>query len=449
MRKIKLLWFLVVVGAALLLAASHVRAQTTAPLVITIEADGPLTPALTGYIERSITSASRRGAELLILRLNTPGGSIDLMNEIVQSIRSSTVPVAVYVAPRGAIAGSAGTLITLAGHVAAMAPDTAIGAASPVGGQGEDLGATIAAKQKEILRATARSLAQARGAEAIALAEDTIENAKAVSAQEALQVGLIDLIAQDPADLITQLDGVTVTLASGTRMLTTQNAVSLPLPMSAIEQLLQLLTNPNILFLLLTIGIQAIFIELSSPGGWVAGFIGAISLLLAIYGLGVLPVNWFGILFLVVAFILFILDIKAPTHGALTVAGAASFVVGSLVLFNGIDALGFPRISVPLVVVTGILMAAAIFTIVSFALRAMREPVRTGMESMIGRGGYAESAMTPRGTVRVGGELWSAVYTGSGEINADTPIVVRGIEGITLIVDKSGRDEAVNIKAAK
>ena len=168
------------------------------------------------------------------------------MNVIVQNIRSSEIPVVVYVAPRGAMAGSAGTLITLAGHVAAMAPDTAIGAASPVGGQGEDLGTTIEAKQKEILRATARSLAAHRGPEAVSLAEATIQDAKAVSNDEALKAGLIDLVANNIPELITKLNGRTVTLDSGTRILNTSNAVTQEIPMSFIEQVLQLLTNPNI-----------------------------------------------------------------------------------------------------------------------------------------------------------------------------------------------------------
>jgi membrane-bound serine protease (ClpP class) len=359
-------WILI----AIIIPIQSVYAQTLSPIVITIQVQGPLTPALVGYIDRGLSTAERQGAELLILQLDTPGGSIDLMNTIVQNLRSSEIPVVVYVAPRGAIAGSAGTLITLAGHIAAMAPETAIGAASPVGGQGEDLGETIEAKQKEILKASVRSLAANRGAEAVALAEDTIENAKAASAEEALAVGLIDLIATDLNDLVEKINGSTVELASGARVLNLDNSVLLPVEMSFIENLLQLLTNPNILFILLTIGVQAIFIELSNPGGWVAGFIGAVCLILAVYGLGVLPVNWFGILFLITAFILFILEINAPTHGALTAAGTISFIIGSLVLFNSIETPGFPQVSVPLVVSTGIFLAGGIFVVLRFAIRA-------------------------------------------------------------------------------
>ena len=416
--------------------SSSVSSQSNFPVVVTIEVDGPLTPTLVGYIDRGLARARQIQAELLIIQLNTPGGSIDLMNVIVQNIRSSEIPVVVYVAPRGAMAGSAGTLITLAGHVAAMAPDTAIGAASPVGGQGEDLGTTIEAKQKEILRATARSLAAHRGPEAVSLAEATIQDAKAVSNDEALKAGLIDLVANNIPELITKLNGRTVTLDSGTRILNTSNAVTQEIPMSFIEQVLQLLTNPNILFLLLTIGVQAIFIELSNPGGWIAGFIGAVCLLLAIYGLGVLPVNWFGILFLIVAFILFVLDVKAPTHGALTIAGAASFVIGALVLFNTVNPPGFPRVSVPLVVTTGVLLAAGVFVVLSIALRAMRSPLLTGIESLIGKRGYVKTTLSPYGMVQVAGEEWGAISADKSTIVEATFVEVIAKNGNNLIVKK-------------
>ncbi|HLB64965.1 MAG TPA: ATP-dependent Clp protease proteolytic subunit, partial [Anaerolineales bacterium] len=323
------------------------RAQA-GPEVVLLRLRGPLTPAMAEYLDRGLTLAERDGALAVILQLDTPGGQIDLMTRMVQAIRASTVPVVVYVAPRGAIAGSAGTVITLAGHASAMAPETAIGAASPVGGQGEDLGETIEAKEKEILRATVRSLASRRSPEAIALAEATIEEARAASAEEALAIGLVDFMANDVEDLIAQLDGFTVYLASGPRTLQTSGAMVVEIPQTFIEQILQALTNPNIVFLLLSVGVQAVLIELSSPGGWVAGFIGFVCLALGAYGLGILPVNWFGLAFIIIAFVLFIVDIKAPTHGALTVAGVGSFILGALVLFNSPGTPEFQRVSVPL-----------------------------------------------------------------------------------------------------
>jgi len=392
-----------------------------------------------GYLERGIRTAEQRDAELLVFQLNTPGGSIDLMQGMVEAIRASAVPVVVYVAPRGAMAGSAGTLITLAGHAAAMAPETAIGAASPVDAQGQDLGETIAAKEKNILKATVRSLAERRGPKAVDLAERTIEVAEAASAKEALEVGLIDFIANDLQDLLRQLNGFTVVLSGGERALNTTNVEIEIVPYSFIELLLNMLTNPNIVFLLITIGVQAILIEISSPGGWVAGFLGVVCLALASYGLGILPVNWFGIVFLIVSFVLFILDIKAPTHGALTTAGVGSLIVGALVLFNSPSVPPFQRVSVPLVVGMSLITGATFFTILLFALRAQRIPVRMGQESLVGRNGIVRTPLSPVGTVQLASELWTAEpEQGEEPLLAGMHVRVVRVEGVRLYVRKIG-----------
>jgi len=400
------LWQLVLVVA--LLSGTPTAAQDNARRILVLTADGPLTPAMAEYLSRSIQAAEVQGAEALIFEMNTPGGTLDLMNRMVQDIRSSTVPVVVYVSPPGAMAGSAGALITLAGHASAMAPETTIGAASPVGPEGEDLGQTMQAKQKEIMKATVRSLAEHRGQPAIDLAQQMIESAQAVSASEALQAGVIDFIASDRNDLLTKLDGFTVSTQAGERVLHTQGAVTQELKISLIERLLSVLTNPNIVFLLIAVGVQAILIEISSPGGWIAGFIGVVCLALASYGLGVLPVNWFGIIFLLTAFVLFILDIKAPTHGALTVAGVASLIVGALVLFNSPNVPSFQRVSVPLVVFSSTFTGAVFFTILLFALRAQRTPIRMGQEVLAGKTGTVSTELNPRGIIQLGGEQWTA-----------------------------------------
>lgn len=412
-------------------------AQGEAPLVLELTADGPVTPAMAQYLERGIRQAEQRGAELLVLQLNTPGGSLDLMQDMVESILGSPVPVVIYVYPRGAMAGSAGTVITLAGHASAMAPGTSIGAASPISGEGQELSETAEAKAKNIMKATVRSLAEGRPPEAIRLAEATIESAEAVSASEALDIGLVDFIASDLDDLLAQLDGFTIDLEGEARPLNTANARVEAIEPTPIEELLSILTNPNIVFLLLTIGVQAILIELSSPGGWIAGFIGVVCLALAIYGLGILPVNYFGLVFLAIAFVLFILEVKAPTHGALTVAGIASLIVGALVLFNSPSVPSFQRVSVPLVVGTSIASGMIFLGIVGFALRAMRAPVRTGQESLIGRAGTVKRALDPSGTVQLGSELWTAsVEPGEPDIPAGTRIQVVRVEGVRLVVRK-------------
>ena len=404
-------------------------------VIILLTAQGAVTPAMVEYLDRGLERAEREGAEALIFQLDTPGGSVDLMNRMVQRIRNTRIPVVVYIAPRGAMAGSAGTVITLAGHVAAMAPETAIGAASPVGGQGEDLGETIEAKAKEILKATVRSLATRRGEEATALAEATIEEAVAVSAIEALDVGLIDFIATDIDDLIAQIDGFTVEMPAGERLLNTIGAQIVDFPQSFIEQFLQVLTNPNVTFLLLTVGVQAILIEISAPGGWIAGFIGVVCLALGTYGLGILPVNWFGLVFLITAFVLFVLDIKAPTHGALTAAGLASFIVGSLVLFNSPGTPSFQRVSIPLVIGVGIATGAFFLTVLTFALRAQRRPVEVGAEALIGRIGETRTTLAPQGMIHVAGELWSAVIEpGVSDVKSGERVEVMGVDGLRLRV---------------
>ena len=435
-------FFLLLVVALLLLAfhpaaLSAADAQGDSPLVIVMNAEGAVAPAMQEYIQRGLGLAERQGADLIILQLDTPGGSVVTMNNIVQAIRDSRVPVVVYVTPRGAMAASAGTLITLAGHASAMAPETIIGAASPIDASGQDLNETAKAKETEALKATVRTLASNRPPEAIALAESAIEDAKAASATEALDAGLVDIIATNLDDLLAQLNGFEVQMADGPHILETTNARTEEVPASFIEQLLAMLTNPNVVFLLITIGAQAIFIELGSPGGWVAGFIGVVCLALAGYGLGWLPVNWFGIIFLATSFVLFILDIKAPTHGALTAAGIGSFIVGALVLFNSPGTPQFQQVSVPLVVIVGILTGVMFGVIVGFGIRALRVPVRTGQESLVGKMGTATTAVKLTGQVQVGSELWTAeADEGSGKIRKGDRVEVVEVLGLRLKVRK-------------
>lgn len=430
--------FLPVLIAMLILSWTSARAQDGLSTIMVMTIDGAIAPASQQYLERAVQVAERSNAEALILQLNTPGGSVDTMNEMIQTIRGSRVPIIVYVSPGGAMAASAGTMITLAGHASAMAPETIIGAASPINSDGSDIGETAKAKEIEALKATVRTLAERRGAEAIALAEATIEEARAVSAKEAFEVGMVDFIANDLGDLLAQLDGFEVTVLNESRSLSTANTRVEDIPLTLIEQLLKMLTNPNIVFLLIAIGTQAIFIELGSPGGWVAGFIGVVALALATYGMGVLPVNWFGLVFIIVSFVLFILEVKAPTHGALTTAGIGSFIVGALVLFNSPGTADFARVSVPLVITVALLIALMFTAILGFALRALKAPVRTGHESYVGRTGFAKTDFSPDGTVRVGSELWSAEKADHTEaISKGDRIEVIEVEGLRLKVKKS------------
>jgi membrane-bound serine protease (ClpP class) len=426
---------MIILGLALL--PGRTEAQSTVAPVVELRFDGVLQPAMLEHLERAMQNAQNTGAQAIVLGLDTPGGQIDLMTKMIESIRASKVPVIVYVSPRGAMAGSAGTMITLAGHLSAMAPETTIGAASPVDQNGQNIGSTMEAKVKGILKATVRTLTTNRPPAATTLAEQMIDDAKAVSADEALKVGLIDYIATSTQDLLRQTDGREVPMGSQTVTLHTLNAPVIQVDKTFMEEILMVLANPNIAFLLLAIGVQAILIEISSPGGWVAGFIGVVCLLLATYGMGLLPVNWFGLLFIALAFVLFILDIKAPTHGALTAAGMASFIIGGLVLFNSPNVPTFQRVSVPLVVGTGIFIGLLFLVMLSFALRAQHIPLRMGTERILGLVGVVQTPLTPEGTVQVGSELWTAVVENGGKpVPKGTHVQVVALENLRIRVKK-------------
>jgi membrane-bound serine protease (ClpP class) len=428
---------LLVLAAVLLFAFQTVTAQSSQPLVILMNANGAIAPVMQEYIQRGIQSAEQNKAEALIIQLNTPGGDILSLDNIIQDIRASTVPVVIYVAPNGAWAGSAGALVTMAGQISAMAPEAAIGASSPVDSSGQDLNSTEKAKTSQIMKATIRPMVERRGAAASQLAQDMIDNAKAVTATEALQVHLIDFIATNTNDLLKQLNGFQVTMPDGIHTLNTTNVTTQPVDMSLIEQVLMVLTDSNIVFILLSLGVLALQIELSHPGTWAPGFVGVVCLALAIYGLGLLPVNWFGLIFIATAFVLFILDIKAPTHGALTAAGVASFIIGGLVLFNSPGVPQFERVSVPLVVGVSIAIGLMFATVLTYALRAQRSPIQTGVESFVGKLGYAKTEVGTSGQVQVGSELWSAEASqGSGAISRGDRVEVVEVKGLRFKVRK-------------
>lgn len=433
----KRLGILLVFLGALLSVFQPARAQSDSPHVVVLTIDGTIYPPLIDYLERGMDHAAQNEATLIVIQMNTPGGDLGTTIEIVEMIRASVIPVVVYVAPNGALAGSAGAIITMSAHASAMAPETVIGASTPISGTGENLDSDARAKGINATQALIRPFVEPRGEEALELANAMIAEAKAVTAQEALDAGLIDFIADDLEDLLNLLDGFTVDVFAGPLELNLDDPEIDPVEMSAIERLLFTLTDPNIAFLLIAIGIQAVLIEISSPGGWVAGFIGVVCLTLASYGLGVLPVNWFGAIFLITAFVLFILDIQAPTHGALTTAGVASFIVGALVLFNSPGTPEFQQVSVPLVIFVGLGIGALFFAILLFALRALRVPVAVGAESLVGKVGTARSWEEAAGQVQLDAELWSAEsVNASDKISKGDTVEVVEVSGIRLKVKK-------------
>lgn len=424
---------------ALMLVSALVQPSTARPVAaqsghtaMVLSLEGPLTPVMTTYLGRGLAEAQRVNAEVIVLTLDTPGGLIDLMQQMVEQIRNSPIPVVVYVAPRGAWAGSAGLLITLAGHVGAMSPETSIGASSPVSGEGADLDETSDRKLKEILRAQVRTLAAHRPPEAIALAEEAIENARAVNADEALEVGLIDVMADDIPSLLRQLDGFTVEVNGQPRPLATTGLTLTEVPWNLLETFLNVLTsNTQLLFLLITIGGWLLWIEISQPGGWVAGFTGIVCLALAFYGLGSLPVNWFGLVFIILAFILFFMELQTPTQGGLTVAAIGCLIVGGLVLFNSSGSLPYMQVSWPFVVVVSLAIGGSSFALLFVALRARNLPLRSGVQTLIGQVGEARS----ENSVQVAGELWSAEPE-SGTLEAGQSVIVTEVRGLKVRVRK-------------
>jgi membrane-bound serine protease (ClpP class) len=428
------LWLVLILSGTLGAVAQEAATDDGARHVDALEIEGPVTPIMISYIERGVRTAEDDGAEALIIVLNTPGGQTDLMNEIVQLLLQADVPTVVYVYPSGAYAASAGTLITLAAHVAAMAPGTTIGAASPVGSQGEDLGETLEKKVKEDLKAQARALAARRGEEAQAWAESAIEEAKAATAEEALARGVIDFVADSMDDLLAQMDGFQVEVGRREVTLNTSGTAVQDVPMTFVEQFLHIITNPTIAFILLTIGINAILFELSSPGGYAAGIVGAICLLLAFYSLGVLPVNYTGLILIALAFVLFVVDLKAPTHGVLTVGGIVSLIAGALLLFNS----PLYRVSLSAViavaVVTGVFFGFAVAKVV----QAQRRQSVTGQEGLVGLLAQVRTPLEPTGTVFVKGELWDATAI-DGPIQARDQVEIVAVDGFHLQVKKVRR----------
>jgi membrane-bound serine protease (ClpP class) len=435
------IWLLPLFLLALFSSAFSALTQANRPVIL-LEVSGPVTPAMASYFDRGIRAAEQQEAEALVIQLDTPGGAIDTTQKIVQSFRSARVPVIMFIAPRGAQAASAGSILTIAAHAAGMAPETVIGAASPVGQDGSDVGETAFRKITEDLKASARSLTERRGPEAVALAEAMIEEARAVNASEALAIGLIDAVADDVPSLLRQLDGLTVIVAEQPITLRTADAPIQPYRMNAVEAILHALSNPVLVGILLAIGVQAILIEISNPGGWVAGFLGVLFLALAFYGLGQLPANWFGLGLVLIAFVLFLLEVKTPVNGALAITGVITLFAGFLVLFNSPGTPEFARISIGSAILLTLPTAAFFLFLVYMVARSQRSKPVTGSQGLVGQLGPVRQGITtqpggsrPTGTVLVQGELWRA--------EADEPIMegeeveVTAVQGFTLHVKRA------------
>ncbi|HTB82882.1 MAG TPA: nodulation protein NfeD [Candidatus Sulfotelmatobacter sp.] len=415
--------FIVVLGG--LLGASLHAAQ-----VGLIRVDGAIGPATAGYVSRAIDVAAVQNDECLIIELNTPGGLLDSASEIVEKIYSSKIPVVIFVAPAPARAGSAGVFITMAADIAAMAPHTRIGAAHPVelgaGGQVEKTDDTMTRKIENDTAAFAQSIADKRHRNTD-WAVASVRDSASITAEEALDNNVIDLLANDLPDLLKQIDGRDI----GNRTLHTANATVVEIPMQTWELLSQTFLRPEVMFILMLMVIYGFIGELSSPGAILPGVVGAIALVLVLYMMAILPVNIAGLALIGLAVLLFVADAYSPTHGILTTGGIIAFFIGALMLFNH-AAPGF-RLSLAWIVPATVFTALFFIFIVSKGIGAQFKPAQTGPGVMIGKIVNAQSRIdSAGGKVFIEGELWNAVSATA--VEAGQPVEVTTVNGLTLQV---------------
>ena len=427
------------VGFGGFILSQTLPATASGPYAARVTIDGTIDAISANYLFRGIDKAAEDGAHLVILVVDTPGGLLGSTRDMVADILDSAIPVVSYVSPSGAQAASAGTFIVAAAHVAAMAPTTNIGAASPVGGQGEDLPDTLKSKVTQDAAAFMRGIADLRGRDADAL-EETVLNAAAYSAVEALRKNVVDMIADDTEDLLRQLDGGTVRLKDREVTLATEGLEVRDIRRTAVERFLGFVASPNIAFLLLTLGGLGILVEFLSPGLYGPGIVGVIALSLAFVASGNLPVNWAGVGLIALAMLLFFLELQAPGIGIFGIAGGVSFVLGAFFLFSSFSAPAIPtpsfRVSLWLIGTVSAILIGFLVLLVKTVLQAKREHT-SPTQGLVGQMGRTTTPLDPRGTVQVAGERWSAVSDCGEPIDEGEEVIVQDVEGLTLKVFKA------------
>ena len=443
-RKLSLLF--IALGCGGYLAISNfapVAGSNHRAAVMTV--DGTIHPISSDFLARGIATASNSGYEFLVINLNTPGGTLKDTRDIVELLLASPIPVIVYVSPSGAQAASAGTFITSAAHVAAMAPTTNIGTASPVRLGGEDLPETIKGKVMEDTAALLRGIAGLRDRNSEAL-ERTVLEATSYTAAEALEMGVVDIVAEDLEDLLVQLNGRTVQLETGPASLKTEGVHVVTISKTLVERFLGIIADPDIAFLLLAVGGVGLLIEFLTPGLFGPGIIGLIALSLAFVALGNMPVNWMGVGLILFAMVLFFLEAQAPGVGIFGIGGAISFILGAFLLFGNLSfSAPAPELpSAPSVQIS--LWVLGIVTIIllgsiSLTARAMRQAKNmvvyagaTTSGELIGQMGQATTDLSPNGTVFMAGEQWSAESDNGEPIQNGKKVLVTAVEGLVLRV---------------
>jgi membrane-bound serine protease (ClpP class) len=408
--------------------AAEADAAPAAP-VMRVRVDTIIHPVAAELVEDAVREADERGAAVLVLELSTPGGLLTSTREMFTAMLGARTPVVAYVAPSGAQAASAGFFLLMAADVAAMAPGTNTGAAHPVGGQGEDIEGTMGEKAEQDAAATIRSLAERHGRNA-ELAEAAVVESRSFTADEALDAGLVDLVAPSFQALLVALDGREVEKNGRTVTLRTAEAPVVEIELSPLRRVLSALAHPNIAYILLSLGFLGLYFELMNPGTILPGVVGAICLILAFFALSVLPFNFAGIALILLAILLFIAEIKVPSFGLLTVGGVVSLALGGLLLFKS----PVPALRVSFDMIAGVALVALIVVagLVRLAVKAQRNKVRTGSEGLVGEVGQAVDEIDPQGKVFVHGEYWHAVA--AEPIPASAAVEVTGVRGMLLTV---------------
>lgn len=436
----------------LLMAAAYVVlilpavAQGNNKHVTELEIHGAITPAMALYIDRGISKAEDDGSTAVVIEMDTPGGLSSAMDDIINDILHSEIPVIVYVAPEGARAASAGMYIAYAAHVSAMAPVTNIGSATPVqlSGEGDDSETAMDRKVVNDAVARVRSLAELRGRNAD-WAEEAVRDAVNIGSAEAVELNVIDFIATDKNDLLQQADGMEVKVESGVVTVDTDGASIDEVGMSLFEQILQVLVNPNVAFVMLSLGTLALVFELSNPGALIPGIAGVLMMVIGFFALGTLESNTAGFVLLAVAFGLFVLEVFVVSHGILTVGGLISFILGGLLLSNtnNPEVLQISRL---VIFTTGAMIALFFLFVVGSVAQLYRRPPQSGDALLINQLGVARTDLDPEGAVFTNGEIWRAVSANDELIREGETVRTLDRSGMTLTVERVDEDELVELE---
>ena len=428
---------LALVALALPLAGAVAAAVEGPAPVLVGRINGVINPITARYVDRIVDEGESRHAAAIVFVIDTPGGLIDSTYKITGRFLNARVPIVTFVAPPGARAASAGTFITMAGHVAAMAPTTNIGAAHPVDSNGSDIQGDLRPKAENDAVAHITNIALARGRN-VQWAEDAVRKSVSVRDDEALKLGVVDLQAADVPDLMAKIDGRQVTLQGGSMRLATKGAPLDEDGLNPFETLLHFIVDPQIAVLLFTLGTYGLIFELSNPGLIFPGIIGVIAIVLALFAFGTLDANGAGLALMVFAILLFVLEIKVPAHGILTAGGIAAIAVGTIILFPPLRPTfpGFRYTVDPLVVVFVVGLSAGFFLfLVSAARRLLQLPLATGSSLLLGAVGVAKSDIAPRGIAHVADEDWTVISEGGGTIPSGSAVRVKRVDGVRLIVE--------------